>query len=66
MGQQDTCSCCRKDREDAGKTPRLLHRLPLEITQDSLFKRKGMPIRLCPWCDGDALEDALRLHNLRT
>lgn len=66
VASQDTCSSCRRDREDAGKLPRTLSRLPLEVTQDSTFKRKGVPIRLCAFCDGDALEDALRLHHLRS
>lgn len=65
MPQQDVCSSCKKEREDVGKPPRKLTRLPLEVTQDKLFKRKGMPIRLCEYCDGDALEDALRQHHLR-
>lgn len=65
MPQRDICSSCKKDREDTGKPPRRLHRLPLEVTQNDLFKRKGMPIRLCTFCDGDALEDALRQHQLR-
>ncbi len=61
----DDCKCCKEDREKAGKQPRTLIRLPLEITQDKTFKRKGLPIRVCEFCDGDALEEAMKAHQTR-
>ena len=62
----DVCGCCKKDRESVGQLPRSLTRLPIEVTQDKLFKRKGMPVRLCDYCDGDALTAAIATHHART
>lgn len=62
----DTCSACRKDREKEGKPARPLSRLPIEITQDKLFQKKGLPLRLCKYCDGDAYEEAMKAHLSRS
>jgi hypothetical protein len=58
----DVCNSCKKEREKAGEPPRTLIRLPIEVTQSKMFKRKGMPIRLCEHCDGDALLAAQEKH----
>lgn len=60
------CNCCKTDRAKNGKETRPLIRLPLEITQDKIFKRKGLPIRMCRHCDGEAYEEAMRHHIERT
>lgn len=62
----DTCGCCREDQMNAGKDPRVVERLPVEVTQHKAFRRKGLPVKLCPYCDGDALPDAMKAHNKRT
>lgn len=58
----DVCSSCKKDREKEGKRGRTLTRLPLEITQDKVFNKKGLPLRVCKHCDGDVYEDAMQAH----
>lgn len=63
--KSDVCSCCKKEREEAGLRPRKLERLPIEVTQDKLFKEKGLPVRLCLVCDGDAYRDAMKAHEDR-
>ncbi len=62
----NVCSCCKKEREEEHKMPRSLTRLPSEVTQDKLFKRKGLPVRVCAFCDGDVLGSALAQHDART
>lgn len=64
--KSDVCSCCRKEREEEGLRPRKLERLPIEITQDKLFKEKGTPVRVCLVCDGDAYTAAVKAHEART
>lgn len=61
----DICNCCRKEREEEGLSPRKLERLPMEIVNDKLFERKGLPVRVCFYCDGDALPEALKAHEQR-
>lgn len=60
------CNGCKNEREGKGHSPRKLHRLPVEVTQDKSFKRKGLPVELCPFCDGDAIELALSTHEKRS
>lgn len=59
------CQCCLKSRDKEGRSGRSLHRLPVEVTQWSQFKRKGLPVMLCEFCDGDALHLALTTHDKR-
>lgn len=65
MSTADTCSACRKDREKEGRSGRVLRRLPLIVTQGKLFRRKGLPVRLCDYCDGDAFEAAMATNQRR-
>lgn len=60
-----TCQGCKKDREKRGENPRLLYRMPGEITRHQLFRRKTLPLLLCAHCDGDNIEDAVRQHDTR-
>lgn len=60
------CSSCKNARTEKGKTPRKLTRLPIEVTQDKAFKRKGLPVQLCEFCDGDALERAISTQEKRS
>lgn len=59
------CSCCKLEQEKAHKKPRKLERLPLEITQNKTFRRKGLPLMLCAVCDQQAMEAALARHQER-
>lgn len=59
------CKTCKKEQEEKGKEPRKLERMPVEITQHKNFKRKGIPLSLCPYCDGDAMQLALDEHHTR-
>lgn len=59
------CRNCRGAQKKAGHQPRQLHRLPVEVTQDKSFQRKGLPVALCPHCDGEALSRALHAHKSR-
>lgn len=61
----DLCNCCKEDRDKQGKEPRPLLRLPLVITQDRVFKRKGLPIRVCKHCDGEVYDDAMSSYKKR-
>lgn len=63
---QNTCGSCREAQMNDGKDPRTLTLLPTEVTQHKAFQRKGLPVKLCPFCDGDALSDALKAHKDRT
>lgn len=59
------CTGCKAEREDQKKKPRQLTRLPVEVTQDVSFQRKGLPVMLCAYCDGDALGEAVKAHDKR-
>lgn len=60
------CSSCKNSRTEKGHSPRKLTRLPIEVTQDKAFKRKGLPVQLCEFCDGDALERAISTQEKRS
>lgn len=45
--------------------PRPLTRLPVEITQHEIFKHQELPLVVCEFCDGDALEYALATNRER-
>jgi hypothetical protein len=64
--QMAECTGCKKVREKENKSARDLTRLPTEVTQCKDFTRKGLPVQLCEYCDGDALEEALKAHQKRT
>jgi len=57
------CKCCKPKRQGVG-LPRMLVRLPLEVVMSSVFHRKA-PIEICSYCDGDALNAALKAHERR-
>ena len=63
---QSICHVCLKDRRVRGETGRRIFRTPVEITQDPIFNRKGVPARLCVHCDGGAYESAMQFHMYRT
>lgn len=63
---QSVCHVCLKDRRSHGHSGRRIFRTPIEVTQDPAFRRKGVPARLCPVCDGEAYEMAMRGHEHRT
>lgn len=65
VGHMADCKGCKAERDKAGKTPRSLVRLPIEVTQDKAFKRKGLAVQICEYCDGDVLEEALKAHDKR-
>lgn len=62
--RENFCSCCRKSRDEEGKGPQTLIRLPTEIAQ--LMNKPGKPIRLCKDCDGEAYKEAMRHYDERT
>lgn len=62
----DVCKACKDSREKEHKKPRALIRLPLAITQDKVFQKKGIPVRMCKHCDGDAYENAMKAHKDRS
>ena len=59
------CRLCKHARLREGHSPHEMKRLPVEVTQYHLFKRKSTPVTLCPECDGRALELALENHRKR-
>lgn len=62
------CSCCREIQRKAGSPPRELTQLPQELVSapPKVFSKEDMPVFLCEFCDGDALEKAERaIHKLR-
>jgi hypothetical protein len=59
------CRCCKTPLKKKGEEPRQLLRLPIEVTQDTSFKRKGLPISVCVECDGEAALLATSLHKQR-
>src|SRR3954464_15971780 len=60
------CSVCKTDREKGFKPPRQLQRLPSEATMNDVFKRKALAVQLCEFCDGDAIQGAMKAHASRT
>lgn len=63
--QMPECQGCKQERKDSKKRGRQLIRLPSEVTQDGTFTRKGLPVMLCKWCDGDTLDEAMKAHDKR-
>ena len=60
------CNGCKSIRASEARPPRDLVRLPVEVTQNSIFKNKGIPVFLCEHCDEHELEMALATHKKRT
>ena len=60
------CNGCRSSRTKEAKLPRELIKLPIEITQDKIFNKRGIPIFLCEVCDEQELIGALEAHEKRT
>ena len=59
------CNGCKSTRVSGGHKPRELTRLPVEVTQDSVFNNRGLPIWLCEFCDEHELKAALAAHQKR-
>lgn len=59
------CNGCKSIRTAEARKPRDLIRLPIEITNDSVFNNKGLPLFLCEFCDAQELEMALATHQKR-
>lgn len=59
------CTGCKKERERVGKGPRKLATLPKAIVESNEFKNQKLPINLCEYCDGSALESAMHAHDER-
>jgi hypothetical protein len=60
-----TCRRCKDERKRVGNEPKELVRLPPEVTQDSAFRRKGLPVTLCEECDSGAVGLARAAHAKR-
>jgi len=59
------CNGCKSLRIKSAHKPRHLVRLPVEVTQDSVFNNRGLAIWLCEFCDAHELEAALAAHEKR-
>lgn len=59
------CRLCKHQRLRQGQSAQKMRRLPSEITQHTLFKKKSAPIQVCPECDGRVVEYAIRAHEER-
>jgi hypothetical protein len=59
------CNGCKSLRIKSAHKPRTLVRLPIEVTQDSVFNNKGLAIWLCEFCDEHELKSALAAHQKR-
>jgi hypothetical protein len=59
------CNGCKSLRIKSRHQPRELIRLPIEVTQDSVFNNRGLAIWLCEFCDAQELEAALAAHQKR-
>jgi hypothetical protein len=59
------CNGCKSLRIKSAHKPRHLVRLPVEVTQDSVFNNKGLAVWLCEFCDAYELEAALAAHQKR-
>jgi hypothetical protein len=60
-----TCNGCKTVRTKEAQLPRELVRLPVEVTQDGIFNKRGIPVFLCEFCDAYELEAALAAHEKR-
>lgn len=60
-----TCNGCKSMRKREAREPRELTKLPVEVTQDKVFSKKGLPVFLCEFCDAHELEMALQAHQKR-
>jgi hypothetical protein len=59
------CNGCKSIRVSSAHKPRKLTRLPIEVTQDSVFNNRGLAVWLCEFCDSYELEAALAAHQKR-
>jgi hypothetical protein len=59
------CTACKSKRIQEVRSPRELIKLPIEITQDKVFNKRGIPIFVCEFCDAHELEAALAAHQKR-
>lgn len=59
------CNGCKSLRISSAHKPRKLVRLPVEVTQDSVFNNRGLAVWLCEFCDEYELKAALAAHQKR-
>jgi hypothetical protein len=59
------CHGCKSVRVQEVRFPRILVKLPIEVTQDSVFQNRGIPVFLCEYCDEQELKLALEAHAKR-
>lgn len=59
------CHSCKSKRTSEARPPRELIKLPIEVTQDKVFQKRGIPVFLCEVCDEQELELALAEHEKR-
>jgi hypothetical protein len=59
------CNGCKSIRVSSAHKPRKLTRLPIEVTQDSVFNNRGLAVWLCEFCDSHELKAALAAHQKR-
>lgn len=59
------CHGCKSLRIKEVRPPRTLIKAPIEITQDSVFSKRGIPLFLCEFCDEQELKLALEQHQKR-
>lgn len=59
------CNGCKSLRIKSAHKPRTLVRLPVEVTQDSVFNNRGLAVWLCEFCDEHELKAALAAHQKR-
>lgn len=64
VGNMATCRHCKNDKHHRGDAELVV--LPPEVTQNKLFRKKSAPVRICPVCDGGALEQALYSYHKKT
>ena len=59
------CNGCKTIRKSQARPFRELVKMPIEITHDETFHKKGIPLFLCEFCDEQELELALATHQKR-
>jgi hypothetical protein len=59
------CNGCKSLQIKSAHKPRTLVRLPVEVTQDSVFNNKGLAVWLCAFCDEHELKAALAAQQKR-
>lgn len=55
------CSCCKKERQEAGLPPRKMVPLPSAILDQSF--KTPIPLAFCEYCDGDVIKLSTKLYS---